>query len=68
MAPERDEVIIRRSNGSIDIDFYARKSTRMRREAIAAVPGILRGWLVRAGREVGLAFSRKGRRGRSAAA
>jgi uncharacterized protein YqhQ len=45
MAQELDDTIVRRSNGSIDIDFYARRSARLRREAIAATPGVLRGWL-----------------------
>jgi len=45
MAQELDDTIVRRSNGSIDIDFYARRSIRMRREAMAATPGVLRGWL-----------------------
>lgn len=45
MAQELDDMIVRRSNGSIDIDFYARRSARLRREAIAAVPSVLRGWL-----------------------
>lgn len=45
MAQELDDMIVRRSNGSIDIDFYARRSIRMRREAMAATPGVLREWL-----------------------
>lgn len=44
MAQDFDDRIVRRSNGSIDIDFYARRSIRMRREAIAAAPGVVRGW------------------------
>lgn len=47
MARELDDTIVRRSNGSIDIDFYARRGLRMRREAIAATPGVLRDWLAR---------------------
>lgn len=41
MVQHCEDAIIRRSNGSIDIDFYARRSARMRREAIAATSGVL---------------------------
>lgn len=45
MARELQDAIIRRTDGSIDIDFYARRSACLRREAFAAVPGIVAQWL-----------------------
>ncbi|KUL95621.1 hypothetical protein DK26_11010 [Bosea sp. WAO] len=45
MARELHDAIIRRTDGSIDIDFYARRSAHLRREAFAATPGIVAQWL-----------------------
>ncbi len=47
MARDLDDRIVRRSNGSIDIDFYVRRSTEIRRKSVAAAPGAFRGWLAR---------------------
>jgi hypothetical protein len=47
MARDPGEAIVRRPNGSIDTDFYVRRSARLRREAFAAAPGILRKWLAK---------------------
>jgi hypothetical protein len=65
MAEKLHDATIRRTDGSIDIEFYARRSAQLRREAIAAAPGVVARWLQsvlgRAGRAAGRSI--KARRG-----
>lgn len=48
MSRFQDQTIRRRSDGSIDIPFYARHAARQRRAAMKALPVAWFRWIVRA--------------------